>query len=66
MGRIIEAFKRAGLSQPVIVGGAPVNPDFAARIGAQGYAENAPEAVELVKRLMVEAASNAQAFAVSA
>ena len=37
-----------------MVGGAPVTPEWAERIGADGYASNAPEAVELalgVKRL---------------
>ncbi|MEM7224787.1 MAG: cobalamin-dependent protein [Pseudomonadota bacterium] len=57
MGRIIDAFQRAAIRIPVIVGGAPVNPDFARRIGADGYAENAPEAVNLVKRLVSQAAA---------
>jgi 5-methyltetrahydrofolate--homocysteine methyltransferase len=36
----------------IIVGGAPVNAQFAAQIGADGYAPNAVEAVRLVKRLV--------------
>lgn len=36
----------------VIVGGAPVTPEFAKEIGADGYAKDASEAVELVNSLM--------------
>jgi 5-methyltetrahydrofolate--homocysteine methyltransferase len=52
MGRIIAAFERDGVTCPVIVGGAPVNRAFAERVGADGYAEDAPAAVELVKSLV--------------
>ena len=36
----------------IIVGGAPVTPDYAVRAGADGYGENASEAVAVAKRLM--------------
>jgi len=36
----------------VIVGGAPVTAEWAQRIGADGYAENAVAAVRLVKELL--------------
>jgi len=36
----------------VIVGGAPVNNDWAKRIGADGYAANAITAVQIVKQLV--------------
>lgn len=36
----------------IIVGGTPVNEDFAKEIGADGYSSNAAEAVVLVKRLI--------------
>ncbi len=52
MGRIIDAFRKAGLTYPIIVGGAPVNETFAERIGADGYGADAPEAVELVKSII--------------
>ncbi len=52
MGRTIAAFGREGLSYPVIVGGAPVTSAFAERIGADGYAADAPAAVALVKTLV--------------
>jgi corrinoid protein of di/trimethylamine methyltransferase len=38
----------------VIVGGAPLSPGFAERIGADGYADNATEAIRLVNRLTEE------------
>ena len=34
-----------------MVGGAPVTPDFADDMGADGYGANAVECVELAKRL---------------
>jgi len=50
---VIEALKEAGLREQVkvVVGGAPTGPDWAQTIGADGYAENANEAVEVVKQL---------------
>ncbi len=51
---VIEALKREGLRErvKVIVGGAPVTESWAKEIGADGYADNAVEAVKLAKRLM--------------
>lgn len=51
---VIGALKEAGLRErvKVIVGGAPVSPEWAKRIGADGYAENAREAVVVVRRLV--------------
>lgn len=37
-----------------MVGGAPVTEDFAKEIGADGYSQNAAEAVVLAKRLIGE------------
>ncbi|HET9724392.1 MAG TPA: cobalamin-dependent protein [Actinomycetota bacterium] len=50
---VIEALEAAGLrgAVKVMVGGAPVTEDWAAQIGADGYAPNAPEAVKLALRL---------------
>ena len=47
MRTTIEALKQAGLreSVKVMVGGAPVTPEFAREIGADGYSENASQAV---------------------
>jgi methanogenic corrinoid protein MtbC1 len=36
----------------VMLGGAPVTPDFATKAGADGYGENAGEAVRVAKGLM--------------
>jgi corrinoid protein of di/trimethylamine methyltransferase len=52
--RVIERLEAEGLRDQVIVmvGGAPVTPEWAEQIGADGYANNAPEAVEIAKKLM--------------
>ncbi|MCC6867690.1 MAG: corrinoid protein [Burkholderiales bacterium] len=54
MPAIIDGIRQRRLDErcKVIVGGAPVSAQFAAQIGADGYAPNAVEAVRLVKRLM--------------
>ncbi len=36
----------------ILVGGAPVNQDFADEIGAHGYAPAAPQGVDLVQSLL--------------
>ena len=53
MGMTIQALQEAGLRDAVkvMVGGAPVDAAFAQRIGADGYGSNAPNAVELAKKL---------------
>jgi len=52
---VVEALKEAGLRErvKVIIGGAPTSPDWAQTIGADAYAENANEAVTVVKKLIV-------------
>jgi 5-methyltetrahydrofolate--homocysteine methyltransferase len=52
MQKTVKLFKERAAPCPVIVGGAPVTADFAEKIGADGYGENAPEAVETVHRLV--------------
>ena len=54
MGKTIEAFIDADLRDDVqfMVGGAPVTPEFAEDMGADGYGDNAVECVELAKRLV--------------
>ena len=51
---VILTLKEAGLRDKVkvIVGGVPASPEWAEEIGADGYAENATEAVEVVKRMV--------------
>lgn len=52
MQDIVDAVHAAGLKAKVMVGGAPLNADYAARIGADGYSSNANEAVALAKSLL--------------
>jgi 5-methyltetrahydrofolate--homocysteine methyltransferase len=54
MGHTMTALKEAGLRETVkiMIGGAPVTVDFAKQIGADGYAANAPAAVELAKKFI--------------
>ncbi len=54
MGYTIKAIEEAGLRDKVkiMVGGAPVDAEFAERIGADGYGSNAPSGAELAKRLV--------------
>jgi len=61
MQKTVALFKQTGSRFPVIVGGAPVTEDFATRIGADGYGENAPMAVETVHRLVAAAEKAASA-----
>jgi trimethylamine corrinoid protein len=51
-----EALKSGGLRDrfKTVVGGAPVTPRWAARIGADAYAEDAQDGVLKVKELMVQ------------
>jgi corrinoid protein of di/trimethylamine methyltransferase len=51
---VIKRLVKEGLRDQVIVmvGGAPVTPEWAEKIGADGYANNAPEAVEIARKLV--------------
>lgn len=53
MKKTIQAFVDSGLRDSVrmMIGGAPVSQKFADEIGADGYGENAPQAVQLAKKL---------------
>jgi 5-methyltetrahydrofolate--homocysteine methyltransferase len=53
MGYTIKAIEEAGLRDQVkiMVGGAPVDAEFAVRIGADGYGSNAPAGADLAKKL---------------
>ena len=54
MGHTIKALEEAGLRDKIkiMVGGAPVDAEFAKRIGADGYGSNAPAGADLAKRLV--------------
>lgn len=51
---VIEGLKKDGLRDrvKVIVGGSPINQEFADSIGADGYGATAPEGVKIAKRLL--------------
>ena len=52
MKEVVDAVRLAGLNVKIMVGGAPLNAEFAAQIGADGYSSNANEAVALAKNLL--------------
>ena len=52
MRGVVEAVRAAGLPAKVVVGGAPVTPEFADQIGADGYAPDAGAAVDLARGLL--------------
>jgi 5-methyltetrahydrofolate--homocysteine methyltransferase len=53
MQQTVSALRKLGLNSKTIVGGAPVTQAFADKIQADGYAEDATGAVELVRRLII-------------
>ncbi|WP_411683110.1 corrinoid protein [Clostridium thailandense] len=52
MAETIKQIRAAGLNTKVLVGGAPVSQEYADKIGADGYSDDAPGCVELVKKFM--------------
>jgi 5-methyltetrahydrofolate--homocysteine methyltransferase len=54
MKSTIDALEEVGLRRTVkvLIGGAPVTSEFAKEIGADAYAENAAEAVDVIKELL--------------
>ena len=54
MGEVVRNLNEQGIRDKfkVIVGGGPISQGFANRIGADGYAHNAADAVKLAKRLV--------------
>ena len=52
MKDVVSAVHAENLPVKIMVGGAPLNEEYAISIGADGYSSNANEAVELAKRLM--------------
>jgi 5-methyltetrahydrofolate--homocysteine methyltransferase len=52
MRGVIDAVRAANLPVKVLVGGAPVTSEFAAQIGADGYAPDAGAAVDLARTLL--------------
>lgn len=54
MREVIKALESSGLRHKtkVVIGGAPVTEEFAAKVGADGYARDAGSAVDKVKELL--------------
>jgi 5-methyltetrahydrofolate--homocysteine methyltransferase len=52
MRGVVEAVRAAGLATKVVIGGAPTTPEFAAQIGADGFAPDAGSAVDLARGLL--------------
>ncbi len=52
MRDVVAAVRAAAPSAKVIVGGAPLTSEFASSIGADGYATDAADAVDVAKRLL--------------
>ncbi len=54
MGEVITLLNELGLRDKykILVGGGPISPDFAEMMGADGYAEDAVEAVKVAKDLV--------------
>ncbi len=48
----IDAIRAAGSSVKIVVGGAPVTPEFASQIGADGYAPDAGSAARVILELV--------------
>ena len=52
MKEAVAAVKATGVETKVLVGGAPVSSEFAAEVGADGFAEDAGAAVEEARRVV--------------
>ena len=52
MESTVEAIREKGIGLMTMVGGAPVTEAFASKIGANGYSQDAPGAVELARKLL--------------
>lgn len=54
MKHVVDEARAQGITAKIIIGGAVVTDGFAEEIGADGYSEDAQEAVKLVTRLLQE------------
>jgi 5-methyltetrahydrofolate--homocysteine methyltransferase len=52
MRKVVEAIKASDVNATVMIGGAPTTPEFAAQIGADGFAPDAGAAADLAKSLL--------------
>jgi 5-methyltetrahydrofolate--homocysteine methyltransferase len=54
MEATLSGLKESGISVKCIIGGSPVSQSFADEIGADGYSDDAPGAVRLVRKLVTD------------
>lgn len=52
METVVKTLRDAGITTKIIIGGAPVTQAYADKIGADGYAADAAEAVDLAKKII--------------
>ncbi|MBE5883245.1 MAG: 5-methyltetrahydrofolate--homocysteine methyltransferase [Lachnospiraceae bacterium] len=52
MKEVVTAAKAAGVEAKIMIGGAVITEEYAAEIGADGYAKDAADAVKLAKRMI--------------
>ena len=52
MQKVVDQFKMEEIRTKVLIGGAPVTQEFADKIGADAYADDASECVSVVKQLI--------------
>ncbi len=52
MRGVVEAVRAAGIGTRIVIGGAPITAEFAAQIGADGFAPDAGSAVDLARTLL--------------
>ena len=64
MEAAVAGFEQRGDGIKTMVGGAPVTQTFADKIGADGYSEDAPSAVELARKLMAAIPPNRRVIVV--
>ncbi len=59
MEETTKTLKNAGLENPpfILIGGAPITPEFATKIGAHGYGRDASSGAELARELCIKKAS---------
>jgi len=52
MAEVVKELQSGGKSSKTMIGGAPVTDDYAKKIGATGYSEDASGAVEVAKKIL--------------
>ncbi|MHA1785035.1 MAG: cobalamin B12-binding domain-containing protein [Candidatus Helarchaeota archaeon] len=51
---IISALRKAGIKAKILVGGRPIDPEFAKKAGADGYGENPTDAIKICNAFIEE------------